>query len=465
MPCGQRGHRIPPIPFEELRQQLEADLGAPPEEIFASLDTQALAAASIAQVHKARLTDGSEVVLKIRRPGIRSKIEADLRLLSRIADIAEKELEEMRRFHPKLIVREFAHSLRRELDLATEARYMERVAAHFADDPDIIIAKVYWDWTSERLNVQTYLDGIPGRDLKAIDMKGLNRKLLAKRGANAVLKMVLQNGFYHADPHAGNVMFLPENRVAFLDFGMMGRLSETRRDQIIELLSAMVNKDVSGVTEILLDWAGDSTPDMDNLSIEVDSFLDSYHGVPLKQLKLASMLGDVTVIMRNHQLTLPPDLTMLFKVFITLEGLGRQLDPDFDMVAEAEPFLKHAMLMRYSPQSLAKRGLRNLSSIADIIGSMPQDVRRLLRTTRRGGLQVNVDITKLDKFGRQIDRAASRITVALVTAALIVGSSIVMTVSGGPTLLGLPLFGFIGFMAAGLSGLWVLFSIYRGGKS
>lgn len=457
--------RIPPIPFEELRQQLEADLGAPPEEIFASLDTQALAAASIAQVHKARLTDGSEVVLKIRRPGIRSKIEADLRLLSRIADIAEKELEEMRRFHPKLIVREFAHSLRRELDLATEARYMERVAAHFADDPDIIIAKVYWDWTSERLNVQTYLDGIPGRDLKAIDMKGLNRKLLAKRGANAVLKMVLQNGFYHADPHAGNVMFLPENRVAFLDFGMMGRLSETRRDQIIELLSAMVNKDVSGVTEILLDWAGDSTPDMDNLSIEVDSFLDSYHGVPLKQLKLASMLGDVTVIMRNHQLTLPPDLTMLFKVFITLEGLGRQLDPDFDMVAEAEPFLKHAMLMRYSPQSLAKRGLRNLSSIADIIGSMPQDMRRLLRTTRRGGLQVNVDITKLDKFGRQIDRAASRITVALVTAALIVGSSIVMTVSGGPTLLGLPLFGFIGFMAAGLSGLWVLFSIYRGGKS
>jgi ubiquinone biosynthesis protein len=457
--------RIPPLSFAELRQQLEEDLGAPPEEIFTSLDTEALAAASIAQVHKARLADGNDIVLKIRRPGIRAKIEADLRLLSRIADIAEKEIEELRRFHPKLIVREFAHSLRRELDLATEARNMERVAAHFADDPNIVIAKVYWQWTSERLNVQSYFEGIPGRDLETIESKGLDRELLAKRGANAVLKMVLQDGFYHADPHAGNVMYLPENRVAFLDFGMMGRLSETRREQITDLLSAMVNKDVSGVTDTLLDWAGDATPDVDNLSIEVDAFLDSYHGVPLKQLKLSSMLGDITVIMRNHQLTLPADLTMLFKVFITLEGLGRQLDPEFDMVAEAEPFLKHAMLLRYSPQSLAKRGLRNLNSIADILSSLPQDLRRLLRTTRRGGLQVNVDITRLDKFGRQIDRAASRITVALVTAALIVGSSIVMTVSGGPTLLGLPLFGFIGFMAAGLSGIWVLFSIYRGGKS
>jgi ubiquinone biosynthesis protein len=456
--------RIPPIPFDELRQQLEEDLGARPEEIFSAVNTQALAAASIAQVHKARLADGSEVVLKIRRPGIRSKIEADLRLLSRVADIAEKEIEELRRFQPKLIVREFAHSLRRELDLATEGRYMERVAAHFADDPNIMIANVYWQWTSERLNVQSYIEGIPGRDLKTIEATGLNRQLLAKRGANAVLKMVLQDGFYHADPHAGNVLYLPENRVAFLDFGMMGRLSETRRDQIIDLLNAMVNKDVSGVSDILLDWAGDTSTDVDNLAIEVDTFLDSYHGVPLKQLKLSSMLGDVTVIMRNHQLTLPPDLTMLFKVFITLEGLGRQLDPDFDMVAEAEPFLKHAMLLRYSPQALVKRGIRNLNSVADIISSMPQDLRRILRTARRGGFQVNVDITKLDKFGRQVDRAASRITVALVTAALIVGSSIVMTVSGGPTLFGLPLFGFLGFTAAGISGIWVLISIYRGGK-
>jgi ubiquinone biosynthesis protein len=439
-------------------------LGAPVEEIFPYLATDALAAASIAQVHKASLEDGSEVVLKIRRPGIRAKIEADLRLLARVADIAEKEIEELRRFHPKEIVHEFTHSLRRELDFAGEGRYMERAAAHFSDDPNIVIAKVYWQWTSERLIVQSYLDGIQGRDLKTVEKRGLDRKLLAERGANAVLKMVLEDGFYHADPHAGNVLYLPGNRIAFLDFGMVGRLSEIRREQIVSLLSAMVNRDVNGVTDILLDWAGDAHADIDNLAIEVDAFLDSYHGVPLKQLKLSSMLVDITVIMRNHQLTLPPDLTLLFKVFITLEGLGRQLDPDFDMVAQATPFLKRAMYLRYTPESLAKRGLRNLTNVIDIIASMPQDIRRLIRTTRRGGLQMHVDITKLDKFGRQIDRAASRITVGLVTAALIVGSSIVMTVSGGPTFLGLPVFGFLGFLAAGISGIWVLISIYRGGK-
>jgi ubiquinone biosynthesis protein len=456
--------RIPPIPFDELRAQLEEDLGEPPEKVFFQLETEALAAASIAQVHKARLEDGSEVVLKIRRPGIRAKIEADLRLLGRVADLAEKEIEELRRFHPKEIVHQFTHSLRRELDLASEGRYMERAAVHFEDDPNIIIAKVYWPWTSERLIVQSYLHGIHGRDLKTVEEQGLDRTELAKRGANAVLKMVLEDGFYHADPHAGNVLYLPGNRIAFLDFGMMGRLSEQRREQIVRLLSAMVNKDVSGVTEILLDWAGDTYADMDDLSIEVDAFLDSYHGVPLKQLKLSAMLGDITVIMRNHQLTLPPDLTLLFKVFITLEGLGRQLDPEFDMVAQATPFLTRAMYLRYSPESIAKRGLRHVGSILDIIANMPQDIRRLLRTTRRGGLQVHVDITKLDKFGRQVDRAASRITVGLVTAALIVGSSIVMTVSGGPTLWGLPVFGFLGFLAAGVSGIWVLISIYRGGK-
>ena len=175
-----------------------------------------------------------------------------------------------------------------------------------------------------------------------MEAQGLDRKLLAKRGANAVLKMVLEDGFFHADPHAGNVLYLPANRIAFLDFGMMGRLSESRREQIVRLLSAMVNKDVGGVTDILLDWAGDTNAEVDNLTVEVDAFLDSYHGVPLKQLKLASMLGDITIIMRNHQLTLPPDLTLLFKVFITLEGLGRQLDPDFAVFNPCHVFTLYA---------------------------------------------------------------------------------------------------------------------------
>ncbi|HEY5604784.1 MAG TPA: AarF/UbiB family protein [Gammaproteobacteria bacterium] len=457
--------QVPPVPFDQLREQLTEDLGSPPEKVFAHLDTQALAAGSIAQVHAARLDDGSEIVLKIRRPGIRPIIEADLRLLARVAEIAENEIVELRRFRPKQVVRQFTLSLRREMDLVSECQHMERIAANFKDNPDIVIARVYWQWTCERLNVQSHLKGIPGRDIKAVAAAGLDRSVLAQHGADAVLKMVLQDGFYHADPHAGNVLYLAENRIAFLDFGMIGHLSEVRREQIVDLLNGMVNRDVTEVTDVLIAWTGDTNVNIENLAIEVDAFLDSYHSVPLKQLKLSAMLGDITVILRNHQLVLPPDLSMLFKVFITLEGLGRQLDPDFDMVASATPFLKSAIIARYTPEAITKRGLRNLSNVLEIFGSLPQDLRRLLRAARRGALQVNVDITRLESFGRLLDKSASRITVALITAALIVGSSIVMTVSGGPTLMGLPLFGFIGFVAAGIGGIWVLVSIHRGGKN
>jgi len=457
--------QVPPVPFEKLREQLTEDLGAPPENIFSFLDTKPLAAGSIAQVHAARLQDGTEVILKIRRPDIRPIIDADLRLLTRIAEIAENEIEEIRRFHPKQVVRQFTLSLHREMDLVSECQNMERIGANFKDDSGIVIAKVYWQWTSERLNVQSHLKGIAGRDLEAVEKAGLDRSVLAQRGANAVLQMVLQDGFYHADPHAGNVLYLPENRIAFLDFGMTGHLSKVRREQIVDLLNGMVNREVGDVTDVLLSWASDSPVDTENLAIDVDTFLDSYHSVPLKQLKLSAMLGDITVILRNHQLVLPPDLSMLFKVFITLEGLGRQLDPEFDMVGTATPFLKSAIFSRYTPEAIAKRGIRNLSNLMEIFGSLPQDLRRLLRTARRGAFQVNVDITRLEKFGRQLDKSASRITVGLITSALIVGSSIVMTVSGGPTLMGLPLFGFIGFLVAGMGGIWVLFSIYRGGKN
>lgn len=457
--------QVPPVPFDELREQLTEDLGAPPEEVFPYLETEALAAGSIAQVHLAHLEDNSEVILKIRRPNIRSIIEADLRLLARIAEIAENEIEEIRHFHPKEVVRQFTVSLKRELDMISECHHMERITANFKNDPNIVIAKIYWQWTSERMNAQSRLKGIPGNELHEVERAGLDRKVLAQNGANAVLKMVLEDGFYHADPHAGNVLYLPENQLAFLDFGMVGHLSQVRREQIVNLLNGMVTKDVSEVTDVLLEWASDTEVDPEILAIEVDAFLDSYHSVPLKQLKLSAMLNDMTVILRDHKLTLPPDLSMLFKVFITLEGLGRQLDPDFDMVTSATPFLKKAIFARYKPEAIARRGFQNLSSMIDIFGSLPQDLRRLLRAAKRGALQINIDITRLEKFGKQLDKSASRITVGLITSALIVGSSIVMTVSGGPTLMGLPLFGFLGFLAAGIGGIWILISIYRGGRS
>ena len=456
--------QVPPVPFEKLRIQLEEDLGAPADQVFSSFDTQTLAAASIAQVHRAQLVDGTDVILKIRRPGIRPTVEADLRLLARFAEMAEIEIEEMQHFQPRELVRQFSRSLHRELDLAGECRNAERISDNFKNDPDIVIPKVYWPWICERLNVQEYIEGIPGSDLKAVDEAGLDRKLLAKRGANAVLKMVLEDGFFHADPHPGNVFYLSEERIVFIDFGMVGRLSEQRRYQVLDLIYGLIERKVDVAVDVLLDWTSSTQTDTENLSNEVDAFIEQYHGIPLKQLSITSMLTDLMALLREHQLNLPPDLALLVKALITLEGMGQQLDPEFDMASEIHPFIRSTWLARYTPDALAKRGLQSVISTVNLLTSLPEDLRRLLTFARRGALQVKIDVTRLENFAERLDRAASRLTVGIVTASLIIGSSIVMTVKGGPMLLGLPLFGFLGFTGAFIGGIWLVLSIWRSGK-
>jgi len=454
----------PAIAFAELLPQLTEDLGEPPETVFPRVEPGALAAASLAQVHRAWLADGTAVILKVRRPGIRPIVEADLRLLSRLAEIVEAEAPELRRYRPQEVVRQFTLSLRRELDFSAEGRSANRIAANFAAHPEIVVPRIHWPWTGERLNVQDYVEGIPGRDLAAVEAAGLDRHLLARRGAQAVLKMMLEDGLFHADPHPGNVFYLPDNRIAFIDFGMVGRISGERRYQVAVLLHGLVSHDAEKVSEVLLDWSGGAEADSETLQPELDAFVDQYHGVPLKNLDLGAMLSDLIAILREHGLALPPDLALLIKAFITLEGLGRQLDPDFDMAGEAAPFLEEVLLAHAAPGALVQRGWRSLTSALALVAGLPQDLRRLLRAARRGKLQVQVEVLPLKQFGDRLDRAASRLAISIVTAALIVGSAIVMTVEHAPGLPGLPSFGLLGFIAAVAGGIWVLLSIWRGGK-
>ncbi|WP_449371439.1 ABC1 kinase family protein [Thiomonas sp.] len=461
---GKLQDGAPAVPFAELLPQLTEDLGEPPEAVFAHLEPQALAAASLAQVHRARLADGTAVILKVRRPGIRPVVEADLRLLARLAEIVEAEAPELRRYRPREVVRQFTLSLRRELDFSAEGRSAERIAANFAAHPEIVVPRIHWQWTGERLNVQDYIEGIPGRDLAAVAAAGLDRRLLARRGAQAVLKMMLEDGFFHADPHPGNVFYLPDNRIAFIDFGMVGRLSEERRYQLALLLHGLVSHDAEKVAEVLLDWSGGAEVDSETLQPEIDAFVDQYHGVPLKNLDLGAMLSDLVAILREHGLALPPDLALLIRAFIALEGMGRQLDPDFDMAGEAASFLEQVLLAHAAPDALVRRGWRSLGNALALLTGLPQDLRQLLRAARRGKLHVEVDILPLKRFGERLDRAASRLAISIVTAALIIGSAIVMTVEREPALPGLPSFGLLGFIAAVIGGLWVLLSIWRGDK-
>jgi ubiquinone biosynthesis protein len=455
--------QAPPAPWNEVHAQLVEDLGVAPEEIFTAFEPLPVAAGSVAQVHRARLADGTPVAVKVRRPGIVPVVEADLRLLARFAALLEAHVEGFARFQPREVVRQFTRTLRSELDLAAECRNAERVAQSFRDDPTVVVPEVYWHWTSERVNVQAFVDGTPSRDPAALAAAGLDRRVLAHRGAQAMLKMVLEDGFFHADPHPGNVFYLPGNRVAFIDFGMAGHLSARRRDELVRLLNGLVGRDADSAVEVLLDWAGGTRADGAKLAADIEAFIDRYHGVALKDLRMGAMLAELTTLLREHSLALPADLALVLKACATLETYGRELDPQFDMVGEAAPFLRAATLARSAPASLAQRAWRSLSALADVVGDLPRDLRELTRSARSGRLQVHVDVTSLQAFGRQIDTSANRLAIGIVTAALIVGAAIVMTIEGGPTLFGLPLFGTLGFGAALVGGAWLFVSILRSG--
>ena len=455
---------VAPVPFDALLPDIEAALEASPFDVFDDLETPPLASASIAQVHRARLKNGNRVVLKVRRPGVKEVVEADLRILSYVADLLDSEVKEARRYQPKEILDQFANSLERELDFAMEGRNQDRFAHNFKDDPNVLVPKVYWEWTSPVMIVQEYIEAIPGNDREAIESAGLDRKLLARRGSDAVLKMILVDGFFNADPHPGNVFYLPGNRLVLIDHGMVGRLTRARRNQIVDLLAGVASRDEEAMLDVVMEWTGDTVVDESRLSSDLGELLFDYADAPIKDVRVATLLRKITAIIRKHSIVLPPDLALLFKCLITLEGSGRQYDPDFRLTEHLAPLLERATAERYQPKTIIDRGRQSAGEIYNLMTTVPKDVARIIREVRRGRMRVDLDMKRLDTFGNRLDHAFDRITVGIMTASLVIGSSIVMTVSGGPQILGVPLLtllGLLGYLVAFCNSVWILFSIWR----
>jgi ubiquinone biosynthesis protein len=457
-------NRVPPIPPKDVPRILRNALVADPDTVFASFDPEPIGSASIAQVHKAWLKDGTPVAVKLRRPGVVEKVEADLRILSYLATLIELEFPDSRRYQPSEIVDQFARSLRRELDLAVEARNMERFARDFADDPEVVVPKVYWDYTNATINVQSYIDGLPAYALGQLTEHGLDPVEFARRGANAVLRMILVNGFFHADPHPGNVFFLKDHKIAFIDFGMVGRLSHARRDEIVDMLAALSEHDERAMLDVLIEWTGATPVDEQKFAYDISELMFAYDHVPLKNLSISQLINDIMALIRDNSILLPSDLALLFKALITLEGLGRQLDPNFQLVEHITPFVREIIVARYQPKMLLQRSKHTLAEMVGMLAGLPRDLIRIGKDVRQGKFRINLDMQRLDRFGHQLDKSANRLTMGIVTGCLIIGSAIVMTVNAGPKLFGLPFFGFLGFMVAFFNSLWLIWSIWLASK-
>jgi ubiquinone biosynthesis protein len=458
---------VAPVPFEALLPELTASLGRSPFEVFDELDTTPYGSASIAQVHRARLKDGTLVVLKIRRPGIVAKVEADLRLLGHLARIIESEMAEARRYQPTEIAAEFARSIEREMDFTTEANHIDRFARNFADDPFIVIPKIYPEFTSETLLVQEHITGVRGVDLAEVEAAGLDKRVLAERGGEAVLRMILIHGFFHADPHPGNVFYLPGNRLALIDFGMVGRLSPRRRQEVIDLMAGLAQMDQAPMLEVLMDWAEDAHVDEAGLASDIDDLVFEYEGTALADVRIGVLIQKFSAIVRNHSIVLPADLTLMFKALMTMEGLARLYDPQFHIVDRLQPILRQAMLERYRPAEMVRRGRGVINDAVNLIGSVPRDIARLLRDARRGKTRIELDLKRLDSVAGKMEATLDRVAVGIMTASLVIGSAIIMTVEGGPTVFGIPVLGALGlfgYVTAFVNSVWVIYGIWRASR-
>lgn len=432
------------LPWEEMAGQVKHYLKDAPENIFASFDSTPLAAASMAQVYRARLHSGEDVIVKVLRPGMQKTIRADLRLLTYIAGALEAQSANLARYHPRQIIQFLATALNHELDLTQEASNCERIAQNFASSPRVIIPRIYQQWTSTGLLVQSYLPGYSPDEIAC--EPELNGAILAREGARAFMQMVLQHRLYHADPHPGNVMALTGNQIGFIDFGMVGRVSMRRRDQLLELLDAIARRDSEGIINVLIEWADAGELGIYHYEMAAQNFLDKQGEAPIK---LGKALTDLLAMVREFQLTLPSDLALLFKALITADGVLHRLDLQFDIVATLRPVLKSMIGQRYKPQNIQRQWQRISVQTLNAGTALPQTLRLFLHRLRSGKMHGELHITNIDKLSRAMERAAVTLAIAIVTAAFAIGIT-PWLMQIGWRILGIPVFPSLGLAICAL---------------
>ncbi len=458
---------VPPFPFGQVRATIERELGRPLNEVFERLEHESLAAGSIGQVHRARLLDGEEVVVKVRRPDIESVVEVDLEILLHLATLVEKHLEDWRMYRPRRIVEEFSRVIWRELNFRVEAAHLERFAANFHDDETVYVPKVFREVSTEHVLTLEYVDVTPTNDLAALAKGGFDRRLIAARGAEITLRQIFAHGFFHADPHPGNVFVLPGNVVCFLDFGMMGRVTREERENMADLLHAVAGRDTDQATLALLHLTtsdDELEPDRGRVEVDVAQFIDVHVPETIGQLDFGRLMHELLDLVHRHHLLIPADLVMMLKAAATAERMVVGLDPDLNMIAAVAPYVRRLKLDRVRPRRLWRDLVDSGGELLHLAREIPGGFRDLLRVSKRGQLKLGLEHRGLEDMLETHERVANRVSFAIVAAALIVGSSLIVHSRIPPMWGEVPIIGLIGFLAAGAMGFMLLVSILRHGK-
>ena len=448
---------VPPFPSQQARDLVCLELGEPVETIFAEFDDKPLAAASIAQVHRARLRDGTPVAVKLRRPGVTGQVERDLDILFHLAQLAEQHLPESDVYDPTGLVKHFARTIRHEMDFVREGRTMERFRNLFETDRTFHVPAVFWDWTTPAVLTMQYIEGVRVTDRKALLEAGLDPKEIAARGARIFLTQALHHGCFHGDLHPGNLRILPNNVVCMLDYGMVGRISDEMKDRLADLIIGIVRHDVPAVVELFTSIGEARAPvDYQELSNDVADLIDTYYGRSLKQLPVENLLHDFLAILSRHRIRYPSSLMLMARALIALEGVGRDLDPKFNLAEQLAPFVETLVRQRHNPRRIAGRMASDTLKAVEAARRIPLRVNDLLERIEKEQLEIPFVHRGLNQLISELDRSSNRIAVGLVLAALIIASAMIYQ--------NLPKLGLAGFLLSAFLGFWLVLGIFRSGR-
>ena len=456
---------VPPFSPEEVRRIMQDELGRAPEELFQSFEPQAVASGSIAQVHRAVTHAGAAVAVKVQRPGIRRLIETDLGMLADFASLAQKHIPELSWLQPSRLVEQFARTIRRELDFIAEGQAIERFRRNFKDDPTHYVPAVHWEFTSEKVLTTDWVDGVKITNLEELERRGFDRCAVARNGARVILKEVFDHQLFHADPHPGNFFVTEGNAIAAVDFGIIGRLDDDTTDQLGILLTSIIQRDIDGVVSAFrsLGLLGRQV-DVSSLRFDIMEFIDRYYGLPLNRMRLDAVIVDLLQMVRRHRIILPMNLALLGRMLTVSSGVGRKLDPDFNLLEEAAPFVRTLLTRRLDPRRSARKLAKTWRAYQNMLRRLPGDIEEIAAKLRRGQMLVALHHKGLSRFILEMDRSTNRLAFAMIVAALIIGSSLIIRFQGGPAVFGFPVLGLGGFLIAGILGLWLVIAILRSGR-